>query len=199
MREAAVRTLRESPSPSSSPSSDLPDSPLIDQERRAAPDASRTPRLRACGLRPVPPPIARQVWSIGYAGWAYRRRGRGEGGPRCRVSHGPQALYSHALRHYDPHGLHAQALNRNAVACFRALGHDQPRDSHVHGAPHTRAKPTEQLMQYERGVCARRTVTKYRNIPAAVRHQARLGAAHVCLATDIVAAAGSSGRRAADG
>ena len=82
---------------------------------------------------------------------------------------------------------------------FRALGHDQPRDSHVHGAPHTRAKPTEQLMQYERGVCARRTVTKYRNIPAATRHQARLGATHMYLATDIVAAAGSSGRRAADG
>jgi hypothetical protein len=45
-----VRTLRESPSRSS----DLPDSPLIDQARRAAPDASRAPRLRACGLRPVP-------------------------------------------------------------------------------------------------------------------------------------------------
>jgi len=77
---------------------------------------------------------------------------------------------------------------------FRALGHDQPRDSHVHGAPHTRAKPTAQLMQYERGVCARRTATKYRNTTATTRHPARLGAARTCLATDIVAAAGSSGR-----
>jgi hypothetical protein len=88
-----------------------------------------------------------------------------------------------------------QALNRNAALVFRALGHDQPRDSHVHGAPHARAKPTAQLMQYERGVCARRTATKYRNTTATTRHLARLGAARTCLATDIVAAAGSSGRR----
>ena len=82
---------------------------------------------------------------------------------------------------------------------FRALGHDQPRDSHVHGAPHARAKPTAQLMQYERGVCARRTATKYRNTTATTRRLAGLGAARTCSATNIVAAAGSSGRRAADG
>jgi len=78
---------------------------------------------------------------------------------------------------------------------FRALGHDQPRDSHVHGAPHARTEPTAQVMRYEQGVCAGRTATKYRNTTATTRHLARLGAARTCLATDIVAAAGSSGRR----
>jgi hypothetical protein len=56
------------------------------------------------------------------------------------------------------------------------LGHDQPRDSHVRGGPHPRAEPTA-----------------YRNeIP---QHLARLAAALACSVTNMVAVAGSSGRR----
>ena len=75
------------------------------------------------------------------------------------------------------------------------LGHDQPRDSHVHGAPHARAEPSAQLMQYERAVCARRTATKYRNSTTATRHPAGLRAALACSVASMVAFAGSSGRR----
>jgi hypothetical protein len=67
------------------------------------------------------------------------------------------------------------------------LGHDQPRDNHVHGAPHARAESSAQLMQYERGVCARRTATKYRNTTTATRHPTGLGAARACSATNMVA------------
>jgi hypothetical protein len=76
---------------------------------------------------------------------------------------------------------------------LKTLGHDQPRDSHVHGAPHARPEPSAQPMQYERGVCARRTATKYRNTTTATRHPAGLRAALACSVANIVAVAGSSG------
>ena len=75
------------------------------------------------------------------------------------------------------------------------LGHDQPRDSHVHGAPHARAEPSAQLMQCEPGVCASRTATKYRNTTTATRHPAGLRAAVACSVANMVVIAGSSGRR----
>jgi len=75
------------------------------------------------------------------------------------------------------------------------LGDDQPRDAHVHGAPHARAEPSAQPMQYERGVCARRTATKYRNTTTATRYPAGSGAALACSVAKMVAVAGSSGRR----
>ena len=71
----------------------------------------------------------------------------------------------------------------------------QPRDSHIHGAPHARAEPSAHLRQYERGVCARRTATKYRNTTTATRHPSGLSTAPSCSVANMVAVAGSSGRR----
>jgi len=85
--------------------------------------------------------------------------------------------------------------NRFGLRVLEMLGHDQPRDSHVHGAPHARAELSAQLMQYERGVCARRTATKYRNTTTATRYPAGLRAALACSVANMVAVAGSSGRR----
>jgi hypothetical protein len=73
------------------------------------------------------------------------------------------------------------------------LGHHQPRDSLVHGGLTPRAKPTAQLMPYERGGCARRTATKYRNTTTATRQPAAKCAARACSVANMVAVAGSSG------
>ena len=86
-------------------------------------------------------------------------------------------------------------VSRGLLLQLDMLGHDQPRDSHVHGGPHARAKPTAELMPYERGVCARRTATKYRNTATSTRHPAGLCAALACSVANMVAVAGSSGRR----
>jgi len=92
-------------------------------------------------------------------------------------------------------GDHRTTARMVSMAWLEMLGHDQPRDSHVRGGPHARAEPTAPLGPHPRGVCARRTATKYRNTTTATRHPERLGAALACSTVNMVAVARSSGRR----
>jgi hypothetical protein len=120
--------------------------------------------------------------------------GEGVRAATIRTAPRPQALGNHRTR---TRIVSMVWLVSGALwSLLEMLGHDQPRDSHVHGAPHARAEPSAQLMQYERGVCARRTATKYRNTTTATRHPAGLRAALACSATNMVAVARSSGRSA---
>jgi len=119
--------------------------------------------------------------------------GEGVRAATIRTAPRPQALGNHRTR---TRIVSMVWLVSGALwSLLEMLGHDQPRDSHVHGAPHARAEPSAQLMQYERGVCARRTATKYRNTTTATRHPAGLRAALACSVANMVAVAGSSGRR----
>ena len=123
---------------------------------------------------------------------ARKRWGTG-GGVRAatiRTAPRPQALGNHRTR---TRIVSMVWLVSGALwSLLEMLSHDQPRDSHVHGAPHARAEPSAQLMQHERGVCARRTATKYRNTTTATRHPAGLPAARACSVANMVAIAGSS-------
>ena len=92
-------------------------------------------------------------------------------------------------------GDHRTTARMVSMAWLEMLGHDQPRDSHVRGGPHARSEPTAPLGPHPRGVCARRTATKYRNTTTATRHPERLGAALACSTVNMVAVARSSGRR----
>jgi len=87
--------------------------------------------------------------------------GEGVRAATIRTAPRPQALGNHRTR---TRIVSMVWLVSGALwSLLEMLGHDQPRDSHVHGAPHARAEPSAQLMQCEPRVCASRTATKYRN------------------------------------
>jgi len=143
----------------------LPDYPL--RRSRAPGCARRFADSAAPGVRPpAGPSAARQqglVHRVRRLGLQALGTRGGNGAATFRTASRPSTLtrFSTTTRMVSM-PKHSTGMR---LLVFRALGHDQPRD--VHGAPHARAKPTAQLMQYERGVCARRTATKYRNTTAA--------------------------------
>lgn len=72
------------------------------------------------------------------------------------------------------------------------LGHDQPRDPHVHGAPHDRGRHHDSECSIDAGSPSS-TATKYRNTTGALYYRAGLIAPRPCSATKMGADAGSSG------
>src|ERR1035437_10140847 len=95
-------------------------------------------------------------------------RGRGAGAATIRMAPRPQAVGINRTRTRIVST--AWLVSATLLLPLEMLGHDQPRDSHVHGGPHARAEPNPAADAYELGVGARRTATEYRNTTTATRH-----------------------------
>ena len=141
--------------------------------------------------------LSREVWDgpgshVGRLTSA-RDEGEGVGAATIRTAPRPPTLGDHRTR---TRMLSMVWLVSGALwSLLEMLGHSQPRDSHVLGGPHAHAEPTAPLRRHGRGVCARRTATKYRNTLTATHHPAGLGAALACSVANMVAVSGSSGRK----